>query len=87
MGPHPAVSRHLLSLLSTPEAPKEETVKHPPLVTLELGIRALEHEALAYCALPTSVWDSGVQEGLERAIKILQNLNIANQQLRKDPRP
>lgn len=65
--------------------------QHEP-VSLELGIRALEHEKLAYASSTLQTvaamnFDVGYRAGLEHAIQTLRNLDAANQKPRKDPAP
>lgn len=65
-------------------------MKQPELVTLELGIRALEHEHRAFVSSTLKTvgamnYDVGYRSGLAHAIQTLKNLDVADQQHREDP--
>jgi len=66
-------------------------MKQSEPVNLELGIRALEHEKLAFASntLKTAAamnYDVGYRAGLEHAIRTLRNLNAANRKPGEYPR-
>lgn len=66
-------------------------MKQPEPMTLELGIRALERERLAFgLGTPSTnavriAFEAGTAHGLDKAIRVLQNLDAANQRHGEDP--